>query len=344
VADLADGRACADAAAHLHFARTGSDRLIAELRDGVFARIAGLAREQTDPIWDLRFSGTPGKPETLARLYYSGYGALTIKERHGAFRFAKPERHAIACRFDPEWAAAWRSAEEWSACSDDVMAFLERSRKHASDGHIQGIEVEGRVQGALCAHFHRDLCVVDRESQFHIPHAMRKLVVDDASSPSLAAREALVTARTWKPELRASIGGELDALAIDSRGRLLVIEVKPFGFGAASGPLQALTYARIVAAWTHALGWPQARAILAAMAEQRVLLGLSHRQQLADNFEIVPVVAMGAPRTAADARAHAEIADRIREVVHALRKADGTVGNIETWWVDAAGAPSVVAP
>lgn len=343
MAGLAHGVACPAAAAHLQLARIGSDRLIAELRDGAFAQIAELAREQTDPVWDLRFSGTPGKPETLARLYYSGYGALTIEERHDDFRFGRPGSHAIECQFDAEWATMWRSAEEWSRREDEVMAFLARSRKRASDGHIRGIEAEGRVQGALCARLHPDLCVVDRESQFHIPHPMRKLVIDDASAPSLAVGEALMARRSWKPELRASIGGELDALAIDSRGRLLVIEVKPFGLGATSGPLQALTYARIFAVWTHAVGWAQARATLAAMAEQRAILGLSHPQRLADNFEIVPVVAVGAPRTEADEAAKAGVADRVGEVVHALRKVKGGVGDIETWWVAADGTPSEVA-
>src|SRR5207302_1685926 len=90
------------------------------------------------------------------------------------------------------------------------------------------------------------------------------------------------------------LGGELDLLAVDPVGRLLVIEVEPGTSvpGITWAPLQVTFYAELFRKWASEVGDEQAREGLSAMLQQRVALGLTQdpRRSLRQPLDIVPVV------------------------------------------------------
>ena len=114
----------------------------------------------------------------------------------------------------------------------------------------------------------------------------------------------------------SSFGGECDLLALDTKGRLLAVEVKPRGTSTIvwSGA-QATVYARLIERWvrTPPQGTDQPLTILRAMVEQRALLGLAppRRAGLPENLPVVPVVAL-------QRGAHPKYVQRLQTVQEAL--------------------------
>jgi hypothetical protein len=92
-------------------------------------------------------------------------------------------------------------------------------------------------------------------------------------------------------------GNELDTLAVDAAGRLLVIEVKPGSPTPALAwtPCQVAVYTRLTRAWVEQ-DPSYAREVVEGMLHQRGALGLNgSAPALGSPIEIVPVIAVGLP-------------------------------------------------
>lgn len=314
--------------AGLAYGRLASTELLLALTDGPFSFLPALVRDEF-PQWDLRFRGKPDAALRRATLYYAGYGALMIEARAGSFRIARTSHRSD--EIHARW-LEWRSVDDWRADAGELAAFVAGTAAYASTGAIRGINAEGRVQTALCARLHENLCVIDREADFHGAKPLKEVELEMAAPPLLAVDAALADT-DWGSTLRAKIGTEVDALAIDERGRLLTIEVKPSGtWDAAGAPLQAVTYATMFHRWAAAAERETARATLHQMATQRKELGLSYVQMLRPGFETIPVVAVGSPADDNERRIEEGMFARMSEVVRAL-KALGSAHELAVWRV-----------
>jgi hypothetical protein len=111
---------------------------------------------------------------------------------------------------------------------------------------------------------------------------------------------------------------QVEALAIDERGRLLAIEVE-HGRETTSGtwtPAQAGFYATLCAAWVERRG-DEAVESLRAVLDQRVRLGLAPALPVPSRPQVVPVIALGRDGQ------RPNLLKRLREA-HGLLCADGT--------------------
>jgi hypothetical protein len=119
---------------------------------------------------------------------------------------------------------------------------------------------EGAVQAMLCANGGEWYQVIDREAVFGFPDTReRERVHEELRRPLLNALDVPTPEGWWRPP--ASLGGELDILAVDARGRLLVMEVKPADSlsGITWAPLQVSFYARLFRHWSEAVGGSRRR-------------------------------------------------------------------------------------
>ena len=129
-----------------------------------------------------------------------------------------------------------------------------------------------------------------------------------------------------------SFGTECDLLAVDSDGRLLAIEVKPFRTGSIVWvAAQATMYALLLQKWID-VDHEVAPAIVAGMIEQRnaVSPGVPFVADLPANLQVTPVVAL--QRGASPVQI-----DRMLKVRRALDSADLGVPPIEIYDVSMTG-------
>lgn len=95
-----------------------------------------------------------------------------------------------------------------------------------------------------------------------------------------------------------SFGGECDLLAVDARGRLLAVEIKPRNVSSIAWVgIQATIYAELFTRWLRSprsAAADQPAVIIRDMLDQRTRLGLAspNRAALPDEPEVVPVVAI----------------------------------------------------
>jgi hypothetical protein len=188
---------------------------------------------------------------------------------------------------------------------------------------------EGAVQAMLCVNAGEFFSVIDREVVVGYRDTEAKSeVFQRLQDPLLDAVRGRTGPAWWKPPTR--LGGELDLLAVDRAGRLLVIEVKPGSAlsGIAWSPLQVTFYAELLREWATAVGDEVARATLTRMLDHRVQLGLTDHplRPLGAPLEIVPVIAIGG-----DVRPAAT--ERLSAVQSALAREGCAWPNLEIWRV-----------
>jgi hypothetical protein len=151
---------------------------------------------------------------------------------------------------------------------------------------------EGLIEARYCA------CpwnaVLDRQTAFNFPAASERTSVLGTLAAPL---EALIG--PLKAELGLAggpkLGQEIDAIAIDADGALAIVEIKDGSYvpGVAWAPIQVAMYARIMRHWIDSDA--AATAVLKAMLQDRVTLGLSVARELAVPIRLRPVVAIGLP-------------------------------------------------
>lgn len=285
--------------ARLYFNRVVPDPLIEALAPGgPFHSLVELARGHLalERSLDLQLRAD-GKATNRTRGWATLYVGLTkaldlrFDERkgyrivpQGQFgRFAETQAGT-----SPTW-ASWLPLEKLAAVWADVLAFAEEVIASAAPSHT---ETEGWMQAALSAQTNGDFTVIDRESQFGFDSAPARRDHHASIKDQLAGLEIQ---GAWFRTI-PRFGGELDALAIDDRGRLLIVEVKP-GSSIPSlfwTPAQVTFYHRLFSDWVKQ-GQAQARIVLEQLAEQRRRIGLvgSPARPLGPHLELVPVIAVG---------------------------------------------------
>lgn len=281
------------------------------------------------------------KARTGSPSWVSVYGGLTkfLDVQHSpslGFRVIADKRymgadHTEKLMIQPLAWSVWQPLTQLTAQLPAIEEYLTAQFKNVADRYVR----EGAVQAMLCAHGGEHFRVVDREAvlNFH-DTAERKKVYADLRGP---LTEALVGApigdgHWWNPPLG---GGELDVLALNSNGRLLLIEVKGSRDlkGISWAALQVTFYAKLFRHWMETVGETSAASSIEAMLQQRIDIGLEKpagRTTLSTPLKILPVVAIEEPP-------HVEALRRLRKVQERMVARRVGEPELEVWSV----SPSV---
>jgi len=172
------------------------------------------------------------------------------------------------------WSDEWTlpaSPDTWSERWPLVEAYLERAiPKIVTNGRY--VKTEGIVQASVSGHFgDQSRVVIDRE----VAPSFRDTPTKDGIHALYNAKlvEALARRRPVPGVPPARFGMECDALAIDTAGHLLAIEIKPGSVSSLAWvAAQATMYARVLQHWVdHDPTW---RPTITKMYAQRQALGL----------------------------------------------------------------------
>lgn len=304
----------------VYYDRTASDELRHELQpNGAFGYLVDFVNKHH--LADIQFRSYPHTSACRATLYVGLTKVLDVHERHGAFWLQGKVS-------DPSWDPAWSGKHPASWFTRyPVAGYVDGAVRAVADQFTK----EGAVQAMLCTRAANLLTVVDREAVVGF--------VDDATRQAIYAelQDPLTNACTPTPSLPWFVpkrfGGELDLLAIDDAGRVLIVEIKPGSAtsGITWAPIQATFYARLFRRWAAEAG-SQALQIINAMVQQRVELGLSRVSSapLVEPLEFVPIVAIGGqPKSPA-------ALPRMRHVQAALLSAGVGEQGLEVWEVEEA--------
>ena len=311
---------------------------MSELRKGgAFDWVTRLAREplSVERPLDLGLRNNPKTQVAHATLYVGTTKVLDVKRApRGGFAL-KPERqNGLFARVDLPWDGTWERSQPLQELRRDMSRI--RARVEAAlDAVPVGRKGEGFLQAAIAKAEDKSFSPVDREIMFS--WATRAIKTDGKErlrQPLTVAQERLAAAHAWAKG-RPVPGDKIDALAIDDRGRLLVIEVKP---GTASGtvvwtPMQVAVYVQLVRAWCDD-NPESAREVCVGMAQQRVELGLTtaptHDVRLP--VDVVPVIAFGTPVLKRE-----DSAARFERVREAVDECGVDLPALELWTVSNSG-------
>jgi hypothetical protein len=296
---------------------------------GVFAFLVETVRQQH--LADLQLRGYPAQKTCWATMYCGLTKVIDVYENSGEFWL----KGKIA---DPSWDPAWgtrRPPSQWTKESKRVASYV--------DSALRGVPArftnEGALQAMLCTRAGDLFSVIDREAVIGFRTIDERAAMYASLQHPLAAACPPDSENAWFAP--PSFGGELDLLAVDRAGRLLVIEVKPGSStrGIAWAPLQASFYAALFRAWADEAE-EHARDVLESMLSQRIELGISSDppRPLAYPLDIVPVVAIGGPP-----RSRAAL-PRLRVVQSALLASGAGWPNLEIWQVHEAVTLTQIPP
>lgn len=302
----------------VYYDRTASQALLDALKPkGVFPYLAEIAH--TQHLADLQLRGYPGKKRCWATLYVGLTKVLDVFEKRGEF-WLKGKAHPL---WDTEWEIR-QPADHWHTLVEPIRQYLDAT----IGGVAKQFTNEGAVQAMLCTRASALFSVIDREAVIGFSNTAERISTYERLQKPLHDACVLEPAPKWfKPK---KFGGELDLLAVDPQGRLLVIEIKPGSStsGITWAPLQAMFYAELFRAWSAEAG-EASHANLQSMLKQRVTLGLTQDpvRSLRYPLEIVPVIAIGGePSNAALAR--------LWVVRDALLASHADWSNLEVWRVE----------
>lgn len=215
--------------------------------------------------------------------------------------------------WDPAWASYARhgfDSRRWKA----VEAYLERAIPAVGPRFLK----EGAVQSAINAFGSTDLAVIDREVAVSFSRQSEKDRVCGELERSLLGALEMEGPGWWKSR-PTHLGGECDALAIDTEGALVAIEIKPARASASIpwAPVQVRHYADLLGRWA-AQDHGAAAEVVDEMMRQRVELGLTSglARSCARPVRVRPMLAIqrGASRVVLD-RLH-RVRRRLEETGH----------------------------
>jgi hypothetical protein len=158
------------------------------------------------------------------------------------------------------------------------------------------VNAEGLMQARL-ARGGAGIATIDREVVIAFPgeEAKNAALAPDAVAIE-AARQTLAATEPWAVADKR-LGDELDLLAVDGDGRVLIVEAKHGSDTAGVGwtPAQVARYLRVVQLWAGAT--PSAADVLNGMLAQAAGIGLSRggNADVAEPLVLVPVIAIGRP-------------------------------------------------
>lgn len=297
--------------------------------DGVLSSLAAYAKSGLFPI-DLRFRKDAKSGAEHASLYVGLTSVLDVhRARSGAFRLKAHGTHRAKGKFDAAWATPM-TVEELAVAWPAVELYLDRIIPIAAKSHGGK---EGAVQAAVASYRSSDRVILDREvTPSFRDTATKQEVMNACQQPILAALEKADLGFGAVP---AKLGNECDALAVDSAGRILAVEIKPIGVGSIAWvAAQATMYARILQRWVDAEAPDGHRAadVLSGMLAQRqeVRLAPVVDISLEETSRVVPVVAL-------QRGASPEMIRRMCAVRDELAKVDLGVGDVEIYEVNLLG-------
>ena len=207
----------------LHYDRRATAGFLAHfLHSGVAESLAEYARYAPYPV-DLQMRKNPKTGAEHATLYVGLSSVLQVTRikgdllrLHGHKNLAG-KHHA----FDPAWSNPMTAKEltpRWHAVEgylEDVIPLA--SAKHANK--------EGAVQAAVSVFSTDERVMVDREVALTFKDTSTKTrIFEEITAPYLDAVKTVTEVPGQHP---TSFGGECDLLAVDARGRLLAVEIKP---------------------------------------------------------------------------------------------------------------------
>jgi hypothetical protein len=223
--------------------------------------------------------------------------------------------------------------------SRDESGFTEALTRYLSNVNVRPASVasEGAVQAAW-AGISSPWIPFDREAVFgYVDVSARK--IGRAFANVQAARHEIELLREregWAPTPVGKVGAELDQIAVDLAGRLVLIELKHAGASPASvyyAPLQVLQYAH---EW--AVGLEAVRDDLQSLIKARKELGLSPSDMPELGSGIRIVIGFGADTRSAQVRARFE---QVRAIVN--RHLPTGASPIEVWAMAAERGPTRIA-
>jgi hypothetical protein len=322
--------------AAVFYDRTVSSQLLDALDAG--GVLHGLVTRvlENPALLDLQLRGYPRRAECWASVYLGLTSILNVYAHPArGFRFTTHSTHAIQ-GFNPAW-RAWHSSAAVMELFEAIDGYLDAVMQTIDPHHVR---LEGKIHTLLCSRALSGFAVIDREAAVCFEHnAERQAVLMRVADPYRRAIASTRTGDAWR-SVNLALGTGCDLLAMDDRGRLLVVEVKPASStaGITWAPAQVGVYAELFREWIQQDALAAAR-VLQNMLRQRVHLGLSPdlHGALQDPVEIVPVVVVGGT-------VRSKLAlGRLAEVQRTLRFARVGWPTIERWDVDEQGRLDAVA-
>jgi hypothetical protein len=316
------------------FRRLAPSALLAALGPGgAFHDLVELSNSHPDLDLHLRALGFgQGDPKGHATLYLGLTKVLDLHQRGDHFWISTS---ATTKTFGPVCVAhgtsSWRVKQtlgELDEVSSKRGLFInDVIEAEGTIGKGRWTKGEGATQSAL-SRLPEHLVLIDRECV--IQHPNGTLLTKHLAQTAHSARAAAKAMQPKNADVKR-FGNELDAIAVDPAGRVLVIEVKDGKDTAGVGwtPAQVSVYLRMFRAWVDADPEAAARD-LRGMLRQRQAVGLEPAAAaIKTPLRLVPVVVLKAPLK------NEQVAlSRFKETLAALAEQGETLDRLELWTVD----------
>jgi hypothetical protein len=232
----------------LRYDRTVTDEFASYFAVGGFAdSLVDYARGKY-PI-DFQYRKDPKTNRQWATLYVGLTAVLNVTDKgaKGLALSAHPTYRIRQLGWSDDWLVS-TPAPIWAQRWDAVERYLERViPKVVTNGRY--VRTEGIVQSAVSGHLGgASRVVLDREVGPYFRDTPGKLWVQQLYSEPLAAAIAKREPAPGAP--RTPFGMECDALAIDTAGHLVAIEIKPGSVGSLAWvAAQATMYSKVLQHW-----------------------------------------------------------------------------------------------
>jgi hypothetical protein len=286
---------------------------------------------------DLQLRADPRRPHAGRATLYIGLTKVIDVEvgPAGRFKLSGQTGGSFADRgldprlFKPEWTES-QSPDELQPEWPGVMAYVRRAIECAPPAKVAK---EGLLQAALSCPSDRSFELVDREAVIAFSSRSEKDAVLERLRRPIGAAIADVIGRHPEWARGKTFGDELDAIAIDQHGRVLIIEAKHGSDTSGLGltPAQVALYLTLFERWGQQ-NPAHARYVLGGMLEQRRLIGFPSLvpAPIGDPLRFVPVIAVGGEI--------GQVAlERMRIVNSAVRDRGIALTDLEIWTIDADG-------
>jgi hypothetical protein len=271
-------------------------------------------------------------------LHVDAAGRFWLRGQKGKGEFAQVHEDS----WNPSWSNP-QALETLDATSRGHRGrFVANIIEAAGDSHTGK---EGRLQARLTS-WPEDFVVIDREAvPSFASQELRDRYLQEALMPIRQAISTLrKTGERWTRTREVpdpaglveavsgkSFGPELDCLAIDQQGRLLIIEAKHASDTGGVGwtPCQVAVYLRLFRTWVERAR--DAATTLTGMLAQRRQLGLApgHLPDLGNPPELVPVIAIGGDLGTSAREAN----DRMQRIVTELAHSGEPLAGLEVWQI-----------
>lgn len=221
---------------------------------------------------------------------------ISLHQRGDRFWLDGPRKtktfKAVCAPYFAGWTAP-RSLDELNAAASARGEYIAKAIVAEREvGQERWTRSEGALQAAL-SQWPERFEVLDRESVLqHSSDEVRRTYITHACGPAKAAAQML----GYKKGIEKGFGNELDGLAVDASGRILVIEAKDGSdvVGVGWTAAQVSVYLRLLQRWVDES--PEAGTDLEDMLEQRRQLGFSSSgTSVGRPLQLVPVIVLKAP-------------------------------------------------